>query len=99
MARAMLRLGDGKVEEAWADLLTCHRLARLLGRDSVTVIQALVAQTAIATALAGDQALLQHVNLAATQAEKMRHDLASLAPNPEWPESWTWESDSRFSMM
>jgi hypothetical protein len=31
-SRAMLEVNDGKPAEAWADLLTCHRLARLLAR-------------------------------------------------------------------
>src|SRR5262249_20345284 len=29
--RAMLRLKEGKTEEAWQDLLACHRLGRLVG--------------------------------------------------------------------
>ena len=31
-ARAMLRVDEGKVDEAWDDLLACHRLARLAGQ-------------------------------------------------------------------
>jgi hypothetical protein len=30
-ARAMLRLQEGKVDEAWEDLMACHRLARQVG--------------------------------------------------------------------
>ena len=33
-ARAMLRVGEGRVEAAWDDLLACHRLGRLVGRGS-----------------------------------------------------------------
>src|SRR5439155_11112141 len=31
-ARAMLRVGEGKPDAAWQDLVACHRLGRLLGR-------------------------------------------------------------------
>jgi hypothetical protein len=34
VARAMLHAGEGRVDEAWQDLLTCHRLGRLLGRGA-----------------------------------------------------------------
>ena len=34
-ARAMLRADEGKLAAAWQDLLACHRLARLVGRDAV----------------------------------------------------------------
>jgi hypothetical protein len=37
VARAMLRLGSGKAEEAWLDLITCHRLGLLIGRGSSSV--------------------------------------------------------------
>src|ERR1051326_5404127 len=40
-ARAMLRVADGKFDDAWQDLLACHRLGRLLGRGS-TLIEGLV---------------------------------------------------------
>jgi hypothetical protein len=86
LARAMLRLGDGKVDEAWADLVTCHRFAKLLADDSATVIQAIIAETVMIAVCAGDQALLQHVNLTASQIEKMRRDLAKLTPEPKLAE-------------
>src|SRR5438067_3435981 len=40
-ARAMLRAGEGKFDDAWADLLACHRLGRLVGRGG-TLIEGLV---------------------------------------------------------
>src|SRR5262245_45362130 len=36
-ARAMLHLGEGRVDDAWRDLLTCHRLARLVGRGGCLI--------------------------------------------------------------
>ena len=32
IARAMLHLGEGKTDEAWQDLLACHRMARLVAQ-------------------------------------------------------------------
>jgi hypothetical protein len=44
LARSMLRMQAGKVEEAWQDLLACHRLARLVGQGP-TIIEVLIAIT------------------------------------------------------
>ena len=41
-ARAMLRVGEGKMDAAWEDLLACHRLARLAGQGA-TLVDGLVA--------------------------------------------------------
>jgi hypothetical protein len=35
--RAMLYLGEGDIQAAWTDLLTCRRLARLASRGSTTI--------------------------------------------------------------
>ncbi|MBA4066466.1 MAG: hypothetical protein C0501_22695 [Isosphaera sp.] len=40
-ARAMLRAGEGKYDDAWADVLACHRLGRLLSRGG-TLLEALI---------------------------------------------------------
>src|SRR5262249_40487486 len=32
--RAMLRVAEGETDQAWQDLLACHRLARLMGRGA-----------------------------------------------------------------
>jgi acetyl esterase/lipase len=78
-ARAMLKLKVGKVEEAWDDLLACHRLARLQGQGP-TIIEALVAIAVDGCACAGDQAVLQSAALSTIQIAKMREDLVSLPP-------------------
>ena len=79
VARAMLRIGEGKVNEAWEDLLTCHRLARLAGQG-VFLIDALVAVAIDTMAFVGDQALLQSGHPSAAQVVKMRDSLANLPP-------------------
>jgi acetyl esterase/lipase len=78
-ARAMLRVDEGKVDEAWDDLLACHRLARLAGQGP-TLIEELVAIAIDAMAGAGDQALLQHARLTPAQIAGMRADLDRLPP-------------------
>src|SRR5262249_30495273 len=40
-ARALLRVGEGALDDAWQDLLACHRLGRLVARGG-TIIEALV---------------------------------------------------------
>ena len=77
LMRAMFRLKEGKVDEAWSDLLNCHRLARLTDQGS-TLVDGLVAITIEAMAQAGDRALLQHAKLTAEQIAKMRDDLDKL---------------------
>jgi hypothetical protein len=85
IARAMLRLKDGKLEEAWDDLLTCHRLARLIGQGP-TCVESLLASRTEEMACAGDLAFLQNTHLTAAQAVKMRHDLNRLPPMPKLAE-------------
>ncbi len=81
-SRAMLRLGEGKLEEAWEDLLACHRLARLAGQNS-TLVEALVAEALDSMACVGDRALLEHARLSGSQIAKMRQDLDRLPPLPK----------------
>ncbi len=81
-ARAMQRIQDGQRDQAWADLLAAHRLARLASHGP-TLIDGLVAITADGMACAADQALLQHAHLTAVRAAKMRADLAALPPMPK----------------
>jgi len=82
-ARAMLRIHDGKADEAWEDLLTCHRLGRLFGQG-MTVVEALVS-IAIDGMMAceGDHQLLEHARLTAVQIAKMRQELERLPPLPK----------------
>ena len=58
-ARAMLRLQTGQVEEASRDLLTLHRLARLVSDEPPTMINRLVGMCMEAVALTGDIKLAQ----------------------------------------
>jgi hypothetical protein len=82
VARSMLRAHEGNADEAWQDLLACHRLARLVGQGP-TLVEALVAVTINGMACAGDQALLEHGKLTPAQIAVMREDLAKLPPMPK----------------
>jgi membrane protease YdiL (CAAX protease family) len=81
VARAMLRLAEGKTEEAWKDLLTCHRLARLVSQGP-TMMDAMVSQGRESRSCSGELALLQHTRLTTAQIAKMREDLGRLPAMP-----------------
>jgi hypothetical protein len=80
-ARAMLRISEGKIDDAWNDLLNCHRFARLTGQGG-TLIDALVGISIDGMVCAGDRALLQNAKLTPAQIAKMRADLDKLPPMP-----------------
>src|SRR5262249_28335624 len=72
--RAMLRLSQGRQEEAWQDLLACHRLGRHIARGG-TLIEGLVG-IAI-DAIAGNATLtyLDHVRPTGKQVRDCLRDL------------------------
>lgn len=81
-ARAMLEAAEGRVDNAWSDLLVCHRLARLTGQGG-SLVDAMVAIAINEIACRGDEGLLQHVRLTTDQAKAMREDLRKLDPMPK----------------
>lgn len=85
VVRAMLRLHDGKVAEVWKDLLTCHRLARLVAQGP-TVMEGLSARKIDQMANMGDQALLQNIALSAEHIRQLRKDIVALPPFPKMVE-------------
>ena len=80
-ARAMLRVGEGKFDEAWRDLLACHRLGRLVARGA-TLIEALVGMAIDAIARNADLAYLERANLSSRQTQDHLKDLQGLPPMP-----------------
>lgn len=84
-ARAMLKLGADDVEGAWEDLLTCHRLSRLLGQ-SWTMISGLVSIAVETVAFATDPQLMGSPSLTADQARRCLADCTSLADLPRMAE-------------
>ncbi len=77
--RAMLRVNEGQLAQAWDDLLTCHRLSRLAGQGT-TIVESLVGMAVNGVACGGDQALLELAHLTRAQVASMRGDLEKLPP-------------------
>ncbi len=80
--RAMLHLGEGRSDEAWQDLLACHRLARHVGRGG-TLIEALVGIAIDAVASKADLVFLEHAKFDARQMTKCVSDLHALQSLPD----------------
>jgi hypothetical protein len=79
VARAMLRLNQGKIAEAQQDLLACHRLGRLVG-SMPSLVAALVGIAIDRAACQGDAALMQHGKLGAADALAYQRKLRTLPP-------------------
>jgi hypothetical protein len=84
-ARAMLRVGEGEYEDAWQDLLACHRLGRLIGQGG-SLIQVLVCISIDRGASGADLAFLDRAKLDAKRIEKCLRDLQKLPPLPDLAE-------------
>lgn len=94
--RAMLKVGKEKYDEAWADLLACHRLGRHMARGN-TLIELLVGIALDAIACRADLAFLEHAKLDAKQLERCIKDLSSLPPMPTALDKVKWTE--RFIML
>ena len=77
--RAMLRLGEGKQADAWADLLAAHRLARHLSHGG-TLIETLVANAIHAIACSSTLAYIENADLTAEQYLGRLKELRDLPP-------------------
>jgi hypothetical protein len=77
--RAMLRISEGKFDDAWQDLLACHRLGRLVSRGG-TLIESLVGLAIDAITSQVDLAYLQHAPLTARQIQDRLTELRRLPP-------------------
>lgn len=80
-ARAMLRLGEGRSNDAWQDLLACHRLGRLVAQGS-TLIEALVGIAIDAIADKADLVFLDKADLKTEQIMACLQDLRKLPAMP-----------------
>ena len=82
IARAMLRVKAGKIDEAWQDALACHRLARLIAQGP-TLIEGLVGIAIEGGAVQADAAIAHHGGLSAERATRFAEDLKHLPPMPK----------------
>lgn len=80
-ARALLHVEQGKADDAWQDLLACHRLGRQVGRGG-TEIDMLVAVAIDRTACQADLAFLAANTANARRLENCLRDLKELPPMP-----------------
>ena len=80
-ARAMLSLGNGNVKQAQADVMACHRLARLVGQG--TTIEALVGIALHAVACRTSNVIAHDGKLTVKQVLKFRAEFDSLPPLPK----------------
>jgi hypothetical protein len=83
LARAMLYAGHGMADEAWQDLLACHRLGRLVGRGGA-LIEGLVGIAIETIACRAEIAFLAATQPDAKKIEGYVRDLRSL-PTPADP--------------
>lgn len=81
LIRAMLHLGEGRPEEAWQDLLACHRLGRSVARGG-SLIEGLVGIAIDHIASHADLTFLEHAKLDAKQVKECLRDLQALPPMP-----------------
>src|SRR5205085_135586 len=80
-ARALLRVGEGRFDEAWQDLLACHRLGRLVARGAI-FIEVLVGIAVDQIASSADLAYLERAKLTTRQVRDCLRDLQGLPPLP-----------------
>ncbi|HMF18782.1 MAG TPA: hypothetical protein VKE98_16365, partial [Gemmataceae bacterium] len=78
-ARALLRSTQGVDDDAWQDLLACHRLGRLIGRGG-TLIEGLVGYAIDNVAGRADLAFLERSKANAKRIERWQRDLEKLPP-------------------
>lgn len=81
-AQAMLAINDGRADDGWQDLLTCHRLGRLVCQSN-TLIEALVGLAFERIASQADLIFLERVNPTAEQLRGYLKDLTELSPLPD----------------
>jgi hypothetical protein len=75
----MVRLSEGRVDEAWQDLLACHRLGRVVARGG-TLIELLVGIAMDNIANRADLVFLDHAKLTSKQVLACLDDLRKLPP-------------------
>lgn len=75
--RAMLSLGDGKYDDAWRDILACHRLGRLMTRGA-TLIESLVGIAICQIASNATLTYLDRADLTAKQAMERLKEIQAL---------------------
>ncbi len=76
-SRAMLSIGEGRIEDAQRDLLACHRLGHLMGNGS-SIMNYLVGVALDAVARDGDLFLTESAHATPTQLANYRSEIGKL---------------------
>lgn len=79
VSRAMLNIEKGDVDDAWRDLIACHRVGEMIGRGP-TLIEYLVGTAITQIATHGQIVFLDRVQPAVAQLAQYRKDLSNLRP-------------------
>jgi hypothetical protein len=88
-ARAVLRAGQGAAEDGWSDLLTCHRLGRLIAQGG-TVLVGLAGLAIDGIALRADIAFLDCVRADPKLVKRCLGDLSQLPTMPNMADHLNW---------
>jgi hypothetical protein len=94
--RAMFLVAEGKVDDAWQDLLACHRLGRLVARGA-TMIELLVGLALDQSANQADVAFLDHSKMSSNQILAYLEELRHLPPMPSFVDKI--DLGERFSLL
>jgi len=86
VCRAMARVGDGDLDGAWQDLLTCQRLGRHVAHGG-TLIENLVGIAIVMIASDGQLTLLSQSQAPADRVRGWLEDLRRLPPMPTFGET------------
>ena len=79
--RAMLHVAEGKVDDAWRDILVCHRLARLEAQKPF-LVDGIVARATERSACDGDVAFVYYAHPASEKLAQFRRELLELPVMP-----------------
>jgi hypothetical protein len=79
VSRALLRVAEGNIDDAWQDLLACHRLGRLIARGG-TLIEMLVGIAMELITDGTDVSFLEHAKLSSKQILACWEDLRTIPP-------------------
>jgi hypothetical protein len=88
-ARAMLQIREGRIAQAWKDILACHRLARLFGQAPF-VLAGLTVAGLEAGACSATKVFAQQGNLTAEQARQSLDDLRRLPERQSFRARWEY---------
>lgn len=99
--RALLRIHEGDLEGAWGDLLTCHRISRLIGEgvadEGATNVSNMVAVAVSNIACNASESFAHADSLSAEQARAALDDMDSVLPLPDFAQ--TIDVVSRFEFL